>query len=96
MRDAVVACLAVVSCVSLARAAEEEPPRLFQSEMSVMAGMTAEDPMAGMAMPGWQFMAGVLRLGNPPSGPSAPRRATNWNMAMAQRGVAGGRLTPMS
>ena len=32
--------------------------------MSLMTGMTAEDPMAGMAMPGWQLMdIGVLRLG---------------------------------
>lgn len=99
MRDAVVACLVVVSCVPLARAAEGEPPRLFQSEMSLMAGMTAEDPMAGMAMPGWQFMdMGVLRLGyNRQSGPSGDTvvESTNWNMAMAQRDVAGGRLTMM-
>ena len=38
-------------------------PTLFQSDMTQMAGQSAEDPMAGMAMPGWTFMSmGMARL----------------------------------
>ena len=99
MRNFVWTCLALVSSVPLASAAEGEPPRLFQSDMSQMAGMTAEDPMAGMAMPGWTFMdMGVFRLGyNRQGGPSGDRvvESSNWNMAMVQRDLAGGRLTLM-
>lgn len=76
-----------------------EPPRLFQSDMSLMLGMTAEDPMAGMAMPRWHLMdMGVLRLGyNHQGGPSGDDawESSNWNMAMAQRDVGGGRLSFM-
>src|SRR2546430_17610581 len=36
---------------------------LFQSDMTLMTGMTPRDPMAGMAIPGWHLMLlGVARL----------------------------------
>src|SRR6185295_16701966 len=99
MRNPAWTFLVLVSSVPLAFAADAEPPRLFPSDMSEMAGMTAEDPMAGMAMPGWTFMdMGVFRLGyNRQGGPSGDRvvESSNWNMAMAQRDLAGGRLTLM-
>jgi hypothetical protein len=42
----------------------EHPSRtLFQSDMTMMAGMTAEDPMAAMAMKDWTRMdLGIGRL----------------------------------
>jgi hypothetical protein len=79
--------------------AEEPPPKLFQSDMSLMAGMTAQDPMAGMSMPRWSFMdIGVFRFAyNRQGGPSGDTavESTNWNMVMAQRDAGGGRLTLM-
>jgi hypothetical protein len=99
MRTPVLSAVVLVSALTPTFAAEDPPPRLFQSDMSLMAGMTAEDPMAGMAMPRWQLMdIGVLRLGyNRQGGPSGDTavESTNWNMAMAQRDAAGGRLTLM-
>ena len=99
MRRCVLSRLVFVSSLVPALAAGAEPPRLFQSDMSLMAGMTAEDPMAGMAMPGWQLMdMGVFRFGyNDQSGPSGAEswESTNWNMAMAQHDLGGGRLTFM-
>ena len=75
------------------------PATLFESDMSRMTGMTAHDPMAGMAMPSWSFMAmGVARLQyNRQGGPSGDDaiESGNWNMLMAQRDLAGGRLTFM-
>src|SRR5678815_144340 len=74
-------------------------PALFESDMSRMTGMTAHDPMAGMAMPGWSFMAmGIARLQfNDQGGPSGDEaiESSNWNMLMLQRDLAGGRLTFM-
>jgi hypothetical protein len=74
-------------------------PTLFESDMSRMTGMTAHDPMAGMAMPGWSFMAmGIARLQyNHQGGRSGDDavESSNWNMLMLQRDVAGGRLTFM-
>lgn len=99
MRTAFVSAVFVRSPVSPLLAAEDAPPKLFPSDMSLMAGMTAEDPMAGMAMPRWSFMdIGVFRFGydrqGGPSGDTAVE-SSNWNMAMAQRDLAGGRLTLM-
>jgi hypothetical protein len=67
--------------------------------MWLMAGMTPKDPMAGMAMPDWQWMTlGTARLvynrQGGPSGDSA-LESTNWNMVMGQRDLGGGRLTLM-
>jgi hypothetical protein len=112
MRNAVLSLFVLTSCTAASAAqtpdadhadhavpAVPEKPRLFQSDMSLMAGMTAEDPMAGLAMPRWTFMdTGVFRLGyNRQGGPSGDDalESTNWNMAMAQRDVGGGRLTLM-
>jgi hypothetical protein len=109
MRKAVLSLFVLTSCAAVARAQSDhaghaeppvpEEPRLFQSDMSLMAGMTADDPMAGMAMPRWSFMdMGVFRFGyNRQGGPSGGDafESTNWNMAMAQRDIAGGRLTLM-
>jgi hypothetical protein len=72
-------------------------PTLFESDMSRMTGMTAHDPMAGMAMPGWSFMvmgvaAPVQRQGGRPA---TRRSSSNLNMLMLQRDLAGGRLTFM-
>jgi hypothetical protein len=75
-------------------------PTVFESDMSRMTGMTADDPMGGMAMPSWSFMAmGIARLGyNDQGGPSGDEaiESSNWNMLMLQRDVAGGRLTFMT
>jgi hypothetical protein len=74
-------------------------PTLFDSDMARMTGMTPRDPMAGMAMPSWSFMTmGVVRLQyNHQGGPSGDEavESSNWGMAMAQRDLAGGRLTLM-
>jgi len=76
-----------------------EPPPLFQSDMTRMTGQTAEDPMAGMAMPGWSFMTmGVARLVyNHQGGLSGDEtvESSNWVMAMGQHGLGRGRLTLM-
>ena len=72
---------------------------LFQSDMTLMAGMTPRDPMGGMAMPRWEWMAmGIARLAyNRQGGPSGDTQveSTNWNMVMGQRDLGGGRLTLM-
>jgi hypothetical protein len=73
---------------------------LFQSDMTRMTGQSAEDPMAGMAGPGWTFMSmGMARLVyNDQGGLSGERRleSSNWLMFMGQRGLGRGRLTLMS
>jgi hypothetical protein len=75
------------------------PATLFESDMSRMTGMTPRDPMAGMAMPSWSFMVmGLARLQyNRQGGPSGDEaiESSNWNMVMAQRDLAGGRVTFM-
>ena len=74
-------------------------PRLFQSDMTLMAGTGPYDPMGGMAMPRWHFMtSGIVRgqynrQGGPRGGSAV--ESTNWTMVMGQRDVAGGRLTLM-
>src|SRR5712691_10246515 len=77
----------------------EHGRNLFQSDMTVMAGMTPRDPMAGMAMPHWQLMTvGAVRLlydhQGGPSGDDA-FESSNFGMFMTQRDVAGGRVTLM-
>jgi hypothetical protein len=72
---------------------------LFQSDMTLMAGMTPDDPMAGMAMPRWQWMTmGTARLVyNRQGGLSGDEKVEsgNWAMGMGQRDVGPGRLTLM-
>jgi len=86
--------------------AEEVPPaqdtssrNLFQSDMTLMAGMSPDDPMAGMAMPKWHWMTmGVARLVyNRQGGLSGARKveSSNWFMGMGQRDLFCGRLTLM-
>jgi hypothetical protein len=76
-----------------------EQPRLFQSDMSLMAGMSPKDPMGGMDMPGWAtHVMGVARLSlNYQGGPSGDTlvESSNWNMVMAQHRVGPGLLTLM-
>jgi hypothetical protein len=73
---------------------------LFQSDMTLMAGMTPRDPMGAMAADGWQTMTmGIGRLVyNHQGGPSGDQaiESTNWTMFMAHRGLARGRLTLMA
>jgi hypothetical protein len=68
--------------------------------MTLMSGMTAEDPMAGMPLPRWQWMTmGMARLAyNRQGGPSGKEQveSTNWTMLMGQRDVGRGRLTLMA
>lgn len=75
-------------------------PTLFESDMSRMTGMTPRDPMAGMTMPSWSVMTmGVVRLQyNHQGGPSGDEavESSNWGMVMAQRDLAGGRVTVMT
>ena len=72
---------------------------LFQSDMSLMTGMTPRDPMAGMAMPGWHFMIlGVGRLGyNHQGGRSGDDafESSNWNMVHVAHELGRGRLSLM-
>jgi hypothetical protein len=81
---------------------EPPPParNLLESDMTRMAGMTADDPMAGADTGGWQWMGlAVVRLGmNDQGGPSGEEsfESSNWFMAMPHRGLAGGRLTLMA
>ena len=73
---------------------------LFQSDMTLMTGMTPRDPMAGMSMPGWHFMTlGIVRLQyNHQGGPSGDDavESVNWGMLMLQRDLGHGRLTLMT
>jgi hypothetical protein len=73
---------------------------LFQSDMTLMTGMTPRDPMAGMPMPGWQFMTmGIARLQyNHQGGPSGDDalESVNWSMVMLQRDLGRGRVTLMA
>jgi hypothetical protein len=72
---------------------------LFQSDMTLMTGMTPKDPMGGMPMTKWMFMdLGIARLDfNRQGGPSGARvgESTNWNMAMVQRTIGPGLLSVM-
>lgn len=77
-----------------------DPSRnVFQSDMTLMTGMTPRDPMGGMVMPGWHLMdMGVARLSwDRQGGPSgkAVLESSNWNMVHAQHDLWGGRLSLM-
>ncbi len=81
-------------------AAVEAPDRnLFQSDMTLMTGMTARDPMGGMAEPRWRVMVlGITRVAyNDQGGPSGDEalESSNWNMVHAGRGVGRGRISLM-
>jgi len=73
--------------------------RLFQSDMELMNGMTPDDSMGSMAMPGWHVMdLGIARLSfNGQGGPSGRKGAesSNWNMLHVQHDLWGGRLSFM-
>ncbi len=72
---------------------------LFQSDMSLMTGMTPRDGMSGMAMPNWHVLdTGVARVSyNRQGGPSGGSQieSSNWNMVHAQRSLGPGRLSLM-
>jgi hypothetical protein len=73
---------------------------LFQSDMSLMTGMTPRDSMAGMVdMSGWHVMdMGVARLSfNRQGGPSGGNavESSNWNMVHVQKRIGPGRLSLM-
>jgi hypothetical protein len=74
-------------------------PRLFQSDMSEMAGMTAESPMEMGDPRRWQTMTmGVIRLVyNDQGGDSGDQafESTNWAMGMVHRSFGASRLTFM-
>jgi hypothetical protein len=78
---------------------EPESRNLFQSDMTLMAGMTPRDPMQGMAMPGWRVMdMGVARITyNRQGGQSGAEsfESTNWNMLHAEHSLGKGRLSLM-
>src|SRR6266542_6459687 len=80
---------------------EEKPPErnLFQSDMTLMTGMTPRDQMAGMAMPGWHLMVlGVARLSyNHQGGRSGDNalESSNWNMLHLAHDLGRGRLSLM-
>ena len=80
---------------------EEMPPErnLFQSDMTLMTGMTPRDPMAGMAMPGWHLIVlGVARLSyNHQGGRSGDNalESSNWNMVHFGHDLGPGRLSLM-
>jgi len=80
-------------------AAPSADRNLFQSDMSLMTGMTPHDPMAGMAMPGWHLMVmGVGRLGyNDQGGRSGDDafESSNWNMLHLAHDLGPGRLSLM-
>src|SRR5688572_2563174 len=77
-----------------------EERTLFQSDMTLMAGMTPRDPMASMPMPRWTWMTmGIARLVfNHQGGLSGGEEveSSNWFMGMGQRDAWGGRLTLMA
>jgi hypothetical protein len=85
--------------VPFTAAQEHQPAPLFQSDMTLMAGMTPDDPMAGMAMPEWHWMTmGMARLVyNRQGGLSGGEKveSSNWAMGMGQRDLFRGRLTLM-
>ena len=72
---------------------------LFQSDMTLMTGMTPRDPMESMTAPGWHVMVlGIARLGyNDQGGPSGDEalESSNWNMIHAGRTIGRGRLSLM-
>ncbi|MDQ6891207.1 MAG: hypothetical protein M3167_00810 [Acidobacteriota bacterium] len=73
---------------------------LFQSDMSLMTGMTPRDPMSEMTgMAGWHLMdMGIARISfnrqGGDSGGSAVE-SNNWNMIHAQHALGRGRLSLM-
>jgi hypothetical protein len=81
----------------------EMPDRnLFQSDMTIMTGMTPRDPMAGMAeapTPRWRLMVlGVARLAyNDQGGPSGAEaiESSNWSMIHFGRPLGRGRVSLM-
>ena len=80
--------------------AEDSASRnLFQSDMTLMTGMTPRDPMGGMVMPGWHIMdMGVVRLSYNRQGGLSGKEAfesVNWNMVHAQMELGPGRLSLM-
>ena len=70
---------------------------LFQSDMTLMTGMTPAD--RGMSMPGWHVMDLGVATGsyNHQGGPSGGSEieSSNWNMIHAQKGLGPGRLSLM-
>jgi hypothetical protein len=79
---------------------EEKTERnLFQSDMTLMTGMTPHDPMAAMAEPRWRLMfLGVARaVYNDQGGRSGDEvfESSNWNMVHLGRGLGRGRLSLM-
>lgn len=99
-------CRAVVFWLLASAAAAQhaggDPPEdrnLFQSEMTLMNGMTSEDPAGGMPMRAWHLMdLGIARLEfNGQGGPSGRKglESGNWNMLHVARDVWGGRLSLM-
>src|SRR4029434_3756631 len=72
---------------------------LFQSDMTLMTGMTPRDPMEEMSAPGWHVMVlGIARIGyNRQSGPSGEDaiESSNWNMIHVARRVGAGGLSLM-
>lgn len=79
--------------------AADHDHNLFQSDMTLMTGMTPRDPMEEMSAPGWHVMLlGIARIGynrqNGPSGEDA-FESSNWNMIHAGRRVGPGRLSLM-
>ncbi len=107
-RNRTAAALVLLCLATVAAPAQEVKPssegtrasrNLFQSDMAAMAGMTPQDPMDGMAMPGWHVMdMGVIRFSyDRQGGPSGGEayESSNWNMLHAQHDLSGGRLSLM-
>jgi hypothetical protein len=82
-----------------AEAQDRSSRNLFQSDMTLMTGMTPRDPMGGMSMPGWHIMdMGVVKLiYNRQGGPSGKQdfESLNWNMLHAEHDLWGGRFSLM-
>jgi hypothetical protein len=113
IRIAMAATLATAATAAAAAQEHHHPPApaaspspraeertLFQSDMTLMAGMTPRDPMASMPMPRWTWMTmGIARLVfNHQGGLSGGEEveSSNWFMGMGQRDAWGGRLTLMA
>lgn len=72
---------------------------LFQSDMTLMTGMSPHDPMSGMAMSGWHVMVLGIARGeyNNQGGRSGDEafESSNWNMVHVGRQIGRGRLSLM-
>ena len=72
---------------------------LFQSDMTLMTGMTPRDPMAAMAEPRWTAMfLGIARLSYNHQGGRSGEEAfesSNWSMIHLGRGLGRGRISLM-